>query len=172
MNSRVVSEMKSIQPRPFDDCACDETPPPELEALDDAWSIKQYIKRKPTRSSTNKPNRNSLRTAPELFNWDTSLKLQDNSRYATLPNSFEKPGPTFSHVYSALDYYQHVSPGPNKSSRFVATFPPKRTQKLSPLTKPMVSSCINLHHHFRIKLHSLPTCMHSETYKSSTILIL
>ncbi|KAI6656839.1 hypothetical protein LOD99_16142 [Oopsacas minuta] len=141
MNTRVVREMKSVQPRLFDEYSGNETPPSEFEILEDGWSIKNYIKRKPIarRASANKPNRNTLRTASELFIWDTSLKLQENSRYATLPNSPDKPGPNFSHVFSALDYYQHVTPGPSKSSKFFATFPPKRTQKLSPINKPMVS---------------------------------
>ena len=145
MNSRVVSGMKSVQPRPFDECSYNETPPPELEILDDGWSIKHYIKQKPRFSAT-KPSRNSLRTAPELFVWDTSLKLQENSRYATLPNSHYSNGPNFSHVFSTLDYYQQVTPGTSQSNKFVGTFPPKRTQKLSPISKPMVSILFLLYH--------------------------
>ena len=132
--------MKSVQPRPFDECSYNETPPPELEIIEDGWSMKQYVKHKPqSRLSAARPNRNSLRTAPELFVWDTSLKLQENSRYSTLPNSLDTTGPNFSHVFSALDYYQQVTPGPSQSNKFVATFPPKRTQKLLSITKPMVS---------------------------------
>ena len=143
MNSRVVSEMKSVKPRPFDEFAYNETPPPELEMAEDGWSIKQYIKNKPPRFSANRPNRNSLRTAPELFVWDNSLKLQENSRYSTLPSSLDTTGPNFSHVFSTLDYYQRVMPAPSQSNKFVATFPPKRTQKLSPIPKPMVSFIIS-----------------------------
>ena len=136
MSTRVINEMKSVQPRPFDEYSCSDTPP-ELELAEDGWSIKSYVKRRPpTRFSPAKPGRSSLRTAPEFFVWDNSLKLQDNSRYSTLPT---KPGPNFSNVISTLDYYQDVSPGSSQNNKFFATFPPKKTQRPQPISKSMVS---------------------------------